>query len=218
MSSRESNRCTTLRARTSTLCARTSTPRTRASTGRLATATHRVKRAAVVVGLLFAVAAPLRAQTLDATRPPDVAVPRVGFSFLGLRPGQPATPALELALVDLTPLFWRVSPIAGLIASAKGAAYGYGGLQVPVSLPLGLVARPSVSIGLYTDGRGMDLGHALEFRDAFLLERAVTGSLTLSAVFYHLSNAGLGRRNPGTEAVGIGLSFIPARVLRSAAR
>jgi lipid A 3-O-deacylase len=163
----------------------------------------------------FGLRAPLGAQTLANASGPNIAVPRVGLTYMDLGSGEKATPALELTLADSAPLFWRAGLVAGLIASAKGAAYGYGGLQVPLPLFLGLVARPSVSVGLYSDGKGVDLGHALEFRSAFLVERSVSRRITVSAVLFHLSNGGLGRRNPGMEAVGVGVSFVPQGVIRS---
>lgn len=154
----------------------------------------------------------LLAQTFEQVTRADVPVPRVGITYMDLGSGHPATPAAEITVADAAPLFWRAGLVAGVLASAKGAVYGYGGLQVPLRMPLGLVARPSVSVGLYRGGEGMDLGHPLEFRSAFLVERGVTDEITVSALLYHLSNAGIGRRNPGMEAIGIGVTFVPSTI------
>jgi hypothetical protein len=97
----------------------------------------------------------------------------------------------------------------GLVASARGAFYLYGGLQLRFPLPHGVAASPSVAAGVYEPGSGLDLGHSLEFRSALLLELPVSSRIRVSAVFFHLSNAGLGTRNPGMEGAGLGLSFVP---------
>lgn len=178
-------------------------------------ATIRATWCALFALLVVALGVPVRAQTLPGARLPDIPVPRVGLTYVDLGSGERATPALDLTLLDSAPLFWRANLVAGLIGSTKGASYGYGGLQVPLVLPYGFVARPSVSVGLYNGGHGMDLGHAIEFRSALMLEHAVSARVRVSAVLFHLSNGGLGRRNPGMEAVGVGLSFVPDGVARS---
>lgn len=137
-----------------------------------------------------------------------VQTPRFGVTLVDLGSGQTGTPALELTRLYETPLFWRVGVGAGLTASFRGAVYGYGGFHLPVYLPAGIVARPSVSLGLYEGGTGMDLGHAIQFRSGIVLERRVSNRLLLSALLYHMSNAGLGRRNPGMEGLGIGVTYI----------
>lgn len=138
-------------------------------------------------------------------------IPWVGLTYVDLGSGEPATPALELSYAKLHPPMWRPGLVAGAVFSLRGAVYGYGGLQLPVPLPLGFVARPSVAVGLYQDGGGFDLGHALEFRSALVVERAVSERIRVSTVLFHLSNAGIGRRNPGMEAVGIGVTIVPPR-------
>ena len=76
------------------------------------------------------------------------------------------------------------------------------GSTSPVPLPLGLLARPSFSVGLYEKGQGVELGGVLEFRSSLVLERAVSERIRISAMLFHLSNAGLGLENPGMEAIG----------------
>lgn len=155
-------------------------------------------------------AAPVSGQNPAMGVPPGGAVPGAGLLYMDLGSGEDPTPALELTFTDETPRLWRAGLTAGLISSVEGAVYGYGGLQLPISLPLGLVARPSVSAGLYSAGGGFDLGHALEFRSALVLERRITERVRISTVFFHLSNAGLGRSNPGMEALGFGISLAPS--------
>ena len=101
--------------------------------------------------------------------------------------------------------------IGGVLTSTDGVVYGYTGLHLPVPLPLGVLARPSFSVGLYESGGGMELGHALEFRSSIVFERVVADrGVRVSAMLYHLSNAGLGFTNPGLEAVGVAIA-VPIR-------
>jgi len=161
--------------------------------------------------LLWGAASPLVGQVaapgVDEV-PTRGAVSRLGVAYIDVRSGQP-TPALELTYYGLAPRFRRASTVSGLVASARGEFYLYGGLELRFPLPHGIAAIPSVSAGVYEEGAGLDLGHPLEFRSALLMELSVSSRIRVSAVFFHLSNAGLGERNPGTEGVGLGVSFAP---------
>lgn len=144
--------------------------------------------------------------------PTPGAVSRLGVAYLDLRSGEP-TPALELTYYGLRPRVWRASTVSGLVASARGSFYLYGGLQLRLPLPYDIAASPSVSAGIYEAGAGLDLGHSLEFRSALLLELPVSSRIRVSAVVFHLSNASLGARNPGTEGAGLGVSFVPEEAI-----
>jgi hypothetical protein len=139
-------------------------------------------------------------------------ISRLGIDYLDLRSGAP-TPAVELTYYGLTPLLWRASTVSGLVASARGAFYLYGGLQLRFLLPYAIAASPSLAAGVYEAGAGLDLGHSIEFRSALLVELPVSSRIRVSAVFFHLSNAGLGARNPGTEGAGLGVSFVPEEAI-----
>ena len=149
---------------------------------------------------------PLRGQTPQPRlRHIDPAV-RIGLIYLGVDTDRGPAVSAELTYLGSTPRVWRAGAIGGLIASTRGTVYGYGGLHLPVPLPVGLLARPSLSVGLYEKGGGMELGHRLQFTSSFVLERAFSGGLRVSAMLYHLSNAGLGLKNPGLEAVGVAVA------------
>lgn len=162
-----------------------------------------------VAGLL-ACAVPAASQVALPPTPPTAgfSTPRFGVTVVDLGSGKTGSPAIELTRFYDSPVFWRVGVGAGLTVSARGAVYGYGGLHLPLELPGGLIARPSVSFGLYEGGSGMDLGHVIEFRSGIVLERQIADRLLLSGLLYHMSNAGLGRRNPGMEGLGIGVTFL----------
>jgi lipid A 3-O-deacylase len=102
-----------------------------------------------------------------------------------------------------------LSPIAGAMATAQGALYVYGGFRF--DLPLGEAWRlsPQWAAGLYYWAGERDLGGALEFRSGVELSRRLGASSRLGLTIYHLSNAGLYSRNPGTESVVLTFSTRP---------
>ena len=153
----------------------------------------------IVASLLL----PLPGQAQRETRSSVEPQLRIGVTLVGIDTDEGPWPAAEFTYIGTTPRLWRAGVIGGFFASARGTLYGFGGVQLPVPLPLGMLARPSFSLGLYEKGRGMELGHVVEFRSSFVLERTISDRVTVSAMFYHLSNAGVGFKNPGLEAVGV---------------
>ena len=112
------------------------------------------------------------------------------------------------------PLRSRLSPdmvpLLGLMGTEDGAFYAYVGFGLDVHLGRRLTVQPNWAVGAYDEGReGRDLGGPVEFRSALdvffrLSERSAAG---LS--FYHLSNAGIYDRNPGSESLVLTYSFAP---------
>jgi lipid A 3-O-deacylase len=101
---------------------------------------------------------------------------------------------------------WGVKPIVGLMASSDGAIYGYAGIGWDLFFGHHIVATPSFATGAYTDGKGKDLGSAIEFRSALELAWRFDNDTRLGVMVYHLSNAGITSKNPGTEVLSFGLS------------
>lgn len=98
---------------------------------------------------------------------------------------------------------WVVKPFAGLMGTTDGAAYGYGGLLMDIYFGRRIVVTPSLAAGLYHDGDGRDLGHAVEFRSGIEAAWRFDDRTRLGISFYHLSNAHLADHNPGTEVLGV---------------
>lgn len=63
-----------------------------------------------------------------------------------------------------------------------------------------MTLTPSFSPGLYIKGKGRDLGFPLEFRSAIELSYKFDQDYLIGFQVYHLSNAHLGRKNPGINA------------------
>ncbi len=94
-------------------------------------------------------------------------------------------------------LFFR--PLFGFMATVNGSFYVYGGINF--DLVYGpLVIAPGFAAGWYGQGSGKDLGYPLEFRSGVELAWRFLDESRLGVHFYHLSNASLGKRNPGEES------------------
>ncbi|MEX0979600.1 MAG: acyloxyacyl hydrolase [Gemmatimonadota bacterium] len=118
--------------------------------------------------------------------------------------GRDAEPALELVYTPDGAGARRMKPLLGLMVNSDGGLYGYAGISMTLGLPAGLTVSPSLSVGGYRQGSSLDLGSILQIRSGLQLDRPVRAGDGLVLFFYHLSNAGLGARNPGTEVLGLG--------------
>ncbi len=135
---------------------------------------------------------------------------RAAISWLELDPRKGSSIGSEFSFVRDRPLFWRLQPLGGVVVSTIGQGFAYGGLGLTLAMNERIEIRPSVAAGYYSRGAGPELGSRLEFRSALSIEAALTRNLALSMFVYHLSNGGLGVRNPGLEALGLGLT-VPLR-------
>lgn len=157
---------------------------------------------------LLLVLVPGDAGAQGGDRPTAMAVGgiQVGVGYFGVHEEEVPALALELGYRRRGGLPWRVGGQVGLVATSSGSAYAYAGLVRVFDLPLELVVTPFAGVGAYHPGGGVDLGSALEFRTGVDLGRSLGQGRQISLYLYHLSNAGLGDRNPGVEAVGISYS------------
>ena len=96
-------------------------------------------------------------------------------------------------------LFFR--PLVGAMATTRGSGYLYAGIAFDIFLFPELVFTPSFAPGIYIKGGGMELGFPLEFRSSVELSYRFKNKSRFGGMFYHLSNASLGFRNPGTECL-----------------
>ncbi len=100
-----------------------------------------------------------------------------------------------------TPLFWKISPLVGVMATTDAGFYGYGGLQADFYLSDNWILNPNFAVGGYHRGSGKDLGHGLEFRSGIELDYQFQNYSRAGIAFNHISNASLGDANPGTESL-----------------
>ena len=97
--------------------------------------------------------------------------------------------------------FLQFRPLVGLMANLKGSVYLYAGLNFDLLFFDHLLFAPGFAAGYFSQGKGKDLGYPLEFRSGVELAWQFADWHRLGVHFYHLSNASLGRRNPGEESL-----------------
>lgn len=95
----------------------------------------------------------------------------------------------------------EIIPAVGVIAIAEGDLYAYGGFRFEIPLGRRWALYPNTAAGLYYRSDGFDLGGPLEFRSGIELAYRLPDGSRLGLCLYHLSNAGLFDRNPGSESL-----------------
>lgn len=109
---------------------------------------------------------------------------------------------------------WIFQPMVGVMHTTNGAANGFAGLSTDIIFFDHVVFRPTVAVSGYSHGAAKDLGDAFEFRESAELAYRFEDNSRLGVLFYHLSNAGLGRSNPGVESIGLIYSLPTAKIGR----
>jgi hypothetical protein len=102
---------------------------------------------------------------------------------------------------------WFLKPFGGALATTDATFYGYGGLLVDIYFGRRLVLTGNTAVGLFSDGHGKDLGSAVEFRTGLELAWRFDNRARLGVGFHHISNAGIGDSNPGTEILSLIFSW-----------
>jgi len=97
-------------------------------------------------------------------------------------------------------------PTAGIIADAQGSLYVYGGLRLDFLLGARWILSSGWAAGLYDRSPQFDLGGPFEFRTNVELAYRLPNGSRVGLCLYHLSNAGLYVRNPGSESLVLSYS------------
>jgi lipid A 3-O-deacylase len=152
-----------------------------------------VNRLLIGVAALFVATAPAVAE--------EPAFISIGAGYYDLFDDQSAGEArLEYRFSETQKLFF-FTPFVGVTATTDAATYGYAGVGIDIFFGKRWVATPNFAVGLYGDGDGKDLGHAVEFRSGLEVAYRFDNYSRLGLSFTHISNAGLGERNPGVESL-----------------
>lgn len=104
--------------------------------------------------------------------------------------------------------FNGLRPVVGGFVNGDSGAYGYAGAYW--DLPLGtepFIISPGFAVGGYHSGASKDLGLGLEFRSTLEVAYQFDSGDRLGVAISHLSNAGIGDSNPGTETLQAVYSF-----------
>jgi hypothetical protein len=105
---------------------------------------------------------------------------------------------------------WIIAPFVGVSGTSNGAFYGYGGFGFDVNFGPNWVLTPNGAVGYFARGSGTNLGSTVEFRTGAELDYRFADLTRLGVAVHHTSNAGIGKHNPGEQAVVVMYS-IPMR-------
>lgn len=98
-------------------------------------------------------------------------------------------------------------PFLGAMITSRGSHYLYGGLGADLILGGHLAILPAFAAGYYSQGGGKNLGYPLEFRTSIEAAYIFSNEVRLGAQFSHISNASIGKKNPGEESLVLSLSI-----------
>jgi lipid A 3-O-deacylase len=164
----------------------------------------------LVLTLGLATAGPAIAQVTfgSPADPPRIAIGSGAFDVLpdNKKPGN-GTTGLALGEYRFGDVLWIVAPFVGAFGTGKGAFYGYGGFGFDINFFERIVITPSAAVGYFTHGTGIDLGAHTEFREGAEFDYRFDNLSRLGVGMYHMSNAGIGQKNPGVELVTVILTM-----------
>lgn len=100
---------------------------------------------------------------------------------------------------------WQLIPAVGVALAQNDAYFVYTDLRKDLWLGQRWVLIPSFGVGLFDDGKDVDLGHTVEFRSGLELAYRFKEQWRVGLALFHLSNGGLADKNPGTEALVLSL-------------
>ncbi len=159
------------------------------------------------IGLILALTASLGAASLGAAAParadgddPSFLVFGLGYYDMNKQDDTAVDFRLEYRHGEK---FWIFKPWVGVEGTSDGAFYGAAGVLVDVYFGTRVVLTPSFGAGLYANGSGKDLGHAVEFRSQIELSYRFDDRSRLGVAFSHISNASIADENPGVEVLNI---------------
>ena len=166
-----------------------------------------------LVALVFAAAQPAVAQVTfgSPADPPRIAIGGGAFDVVpnSGRAGSGAT-GMALGEYRFGDVLWIVAPFVGAFGTGKGAFYGYGGFGFDINFFNKWVVTPTAAVGYFSHGSGIDLGAHCEFRTGAEFDYRFDNLTRVGVGFYHMSNAGIGKRNPGVELATLVLT-VPLR-------
>jgi lipid A 3-O-deacylase len=108
-----------------------------------------------------------------------------------------------VSLVPFLEDYIKVKPLIAGETTSRQSVFGGGGIWLDIPIGKHFALTPQFVAGGYGQGNGKNLGSSIEFRSTFEAGYIFDNQSRLSFSFGHTSNAGITRRNPGTEAAVI---------------
>ena len=102
---------------------------------------------------------------------------------------------------------FHIKPMVGVLFTSKGTVMGYGGFRLDLYFGPHVVITPNAAVGGFYRGSGKELGSTIEFKTGGEVAWRFDDRSRLGIAFDHISNAGIGRHNPGTESLLLFWSF-----------
>lgn len=96
---------------------------------------------------------------------------------------------------------WWLKPFGGITATTDAAVHLYVGVYADLVIGEHFYIQPSFAPGAFFEGNGKVLGNILEFRSQLELGYRFRDDSRLGISLNHISNAGLGTSNPGSESL-----------------
>ena len=97
--------------------------------------------------------------------------------------------------------FWLFKPLAGAMVTTDNAYMLFAGVRMDLFFGDRWVVTPSFAPGYWSDGDSrLKLGHHIEFRSQLEIGYRFDNRARLSVGYGHISNAHLGKNNPGVES------------------
>jgi hypothetical protein len=151
-----------------------------------------------------AFASPLFAESIETRRPPQLEVVTHG-GWIGVLDvlDEEATDVFISTELRLPRLWRALRPWVGVTLTDADAWFAGAGFTYTFDVS----PRTAISIGTgpvyYEKGDKWDLGFDLEFSSFIEAQRTLASGTWLGLRIGHISNAGLGRRNPGAETFSV---------------
>ncbi len=100
---------------------------------------------------------------------------------------------------------WKLIPAIGFARANGGATFAYTDIRHDFWLSPHWLLIPSFGAGVFSESERLKLGNTLEFRSGIEWAYRFDNDYRLGLALFHLSNGGLSRQNPGTEALVLSL-------------
>jgi hypothetical protein len=98
-------------------------------------------------------------------------------------------------------------PAFGAMVNSNSSYYAYGSFRFEFPAGERWQITPQLGYGLYDRNGGFNLGGQIEFRSGLEVTRQIGERSRLGLIYYHLSNAGIYRHNPGSESLVLSFAY-----------
>ena len=106
--------------------------------------------------------------------------------------------------------FFFLKPFAGFELTSDSASYFLTGIYLEDNLgqllkgkESNFIFTPSFGVGYYDYGSGKNLGNNIEFRTSLEISYILENNNRIGLSLSHISNANIGKRNPGVEIISL---------------